>query len=431
MIETIIANSTTIPLMIIIQGRVHMENWYTDKLDDNVQVVLSDSGYINSELALIYLDYLIKHTNAGIDKPTKVLLMDQHRSHMDNDFIIKAIANNIYLFPFPKHLTHILQPLNVSVFYLYKHQYKRAVQYIIHNLDIDYNIASFLCDLGEIRDDIFKRGTILGAFRKAGIQLISCDIAIEKMKIYAPPKLPSIEPQLPALPIIPTTPKRYSQAEHGLQFQKAKLSERLSSPSRQPFNSWACGTEAMLAYGELVTLQLNQLSTKVSNQQKAKSQSRNVLQKHSVLTGTDAKVRKAEKQAKEEVNQLKQRLYLVRITRNRIKNELKARGVIARKQEKERKKKLLELQKAHQFVPIELYEAIPDPEKLTSDTDIETQLQEALISTHGFTAASFESMALETQAVEAGNEQDADYIAFEGLDDNIIDADSAIDPGLF
>ena len=218
MIETIIANGTTIPPMIIIQERVHMENWYTDKLDDNVQVVLSDSGYINSELALIYLDYLIKHTNAGIDKPTKVLLMDQHRSYMDNDFIIKATANNIHPFPFPRYLTHVLQPLDVGVFHPYKHWHKRAVQHAMRNLDIDYNVASFLRDLGEIRDDTFKRGTILGAFRKAGIWPISCDIAIEKMKIYAPPELPSIEPQLPALPIIPTTPKRYSQAEHGLQF---------------------------------------------------------------------------------------------------------------------------------------------------------------------------------------------------------------------
>jgi hypothetical protein len=435
MVETIVANGTTIPPMIIIQGRVHMENWYTDKLNNDVRVVLSDSGYINSELALIYLDHLIKHTNAGMDKPIKVLLMDQHGSHMDDDFIIKATANNIHPFPFPGHLTHVLQPLDVGVFQPYKHWHKKAVQHAMRNLDIDYNVASFLRDLDGIRDDTFKRGTILGAFRKAGIWPINCDIALEKMKIYAPPQLPSIEPQLPALP---TTPKRYSQAEHGLQFWKAKLSERLSSPSRGPFNSWARGTEVMLAYGDLVSLQLNQLSTKVANQQKAKSRSRNVLQRHGVLTGGDAKVRKAQKQAKEEADQLKRRLYLERTTRNKIKNELKARGVIARKQEKERKKKVLELQKAHQFIPIELYEAIPDPEKLITDADIELQLQEALISAHGFTTTSFES-TVETPAVEArNNEWDADFIAFEGMDDDnnwthddAIDADSAIDPGLF
>jgi hypothetical protein len=73
------------------------------------------------------------------------------------------------------------------------------------------------------------------------------------MKIYAPPECPE-EPQLPALPTIPTTPKKYIQVEHGLHFWKAKLSERLSSPSQQPFNSWVRGTETMLAYRELVSL---------------------------------------------------------------------------------------------------------------------------------------------------------------------------------
>ena len=248
MLETIVANGTTIPPIIIIQGRVHMENWYTEKLDDNVQVLLSDSGYINSELALTYLDHLIKHTGAGMDKPPKVLLMDQHGSHMDDDFIIKATEKNIHPFPFPGHLTHVLQPLDVGVFQPYKHWHKKAVQHAMHNLDIDYNVASFLCDLGEIQGDTFKKETILGAFRKAGIWPINCDTAIAKMKIYMPPEALE-EPQLPALP---STPKCYSQAEYGLYFWKAKLSERLSSPSQQPFDSWAHGTGAMLAYGDLV-----------------------------------------------------------------------------------------------------------------------------------------------------------------------------------
>ena len=370
-----------------------------------------------------------------MDKPPKVLLMDQHGSHMDDDFIIKATENNIHPFPFPGHLTHVLQPLDVGVFQPYKHWHKKAVQHAMHNLNIDYNVASFLRDLGEICEDTFKKGTILGAFRKAGIWPISCDTAIEKMKIYAPPEaLEAQEPQLPNLPTFPTTPTQYSQAEHGLQFWKAKLSERLSSPSQQPFNSWARGTGTMLAYGELVTLQLNQLSTKVANQQKAKSRSHHVLQKHGVLTGAAAKVRKAERQAKEEADNTKRKVYIERVAWNKIKNELKAHGVIAWRQEKERKRKLQELEKVHQLIPIKLYEAIPDPEKLTTNADIELQLQETLISTHGYNSASFKPVAPNAQAE---SEWEADYIGFEGLDDSgwnhddTIDADSAIDPGLF
>src|SRR5436190_17082476 len=135
----------------------------------------------------------------------------------------------------------------------------------------------------------------------------------------------------------------------------------------------------MLSYGELTTLQLQLLSTKVANQQKAKSRSRNILQKHSVLTGADAHRMKAEKAAKTEANKEKCRQYIERVVKNKIRNELKARGVLARRQERERKKKVQELEKANSFVPFELCEVIPDPEKDTTDVDIELQLRETLI----------------------------------------------------
>ena len=108
MIETIVADGTTIPPIMIIQGKQHMESWYLEKLEKDVQVVLSDSGYTNKEISLVLLDYIILHTKASIDKPLKVLLIDQYRSYIDLDFIIKAIALNIHLYPFSSYLTYIL-----------------------------------------------------------------------------------------------------------------------------------------------------------------------------------------------------------------------------------------------------------------------------------------------------------------------------------
>jgi hypothetical protein len=78
--------------------------------------VLLDSGYTNKEISLIFLDYIILYTNARLNKPLKVLLINQHNSYINPEFIIKATAHNIYLYLFPGYLTHVLQPLNVSVF---------------------------------------------------------------------------------------------------------------------------------------------------------------------------------------------------------------------------------------------------------------------------------------------------------------------------
>jgi hypothetical protein len=79
-----------------------------DKLEKGIQVVLSDSGYTNKDISLILLDYIIKYTNASLDKPLKVLLINWHSSYIDLDFIIKATASNIHLYPFLGYLTYVL-----------------------------------------------------------------------------------------------------------------------------------------------------------------------------------------------------------------------------------------------------------------------------------------------------------------------------------
>ena len=53
-----------------------MKNWYIEKLDDNARIVLSESKYTNTKLTLIYLDHLILHISAAMNKSPKVLLMD-------------------------------------------------------------------------------------------------------------------------------------------------------------------------------------------------------------------------------------------------------------------------------------------------------------------------------------------------------------------
>jgi hypothetical protein len=62
----------------------------------------------------------------------------------------------------------------------------------MRNLDLDYNIASFMHDLHEIRKETFKKSTIHSAFEKARIWLISCKTAIAKIKVYSLPE-PLIE----------------------------------------------------------------------------------------------------------------------------------------------------------------------------------------------------------------------------------------------
>jgi hypothetical protein len=98
-----------------------MESWYHDALQDNELMLLSESGYINDQLAMDYLRHFIQHTKAGLDTPKKLLLMDSHATHRIPDFVLLAHEHQIIPYAFPSHLTHVMQPLNIGVFQPYKH----------------------------------------------------------------------------------------------------------------------------------------------------------------------------------------------------------------------------------------------------------------------------------------------------------------------
>ena len=93
-----------------------MDSWIHDNLKSDELILLSDTEYTNDTLAVAWMKHFIKHVDAGPDKPWKMLLLDGHTTHEDDEFSLLADANHIQLFYLPSHLTHIMQPLDVGVF---------------------------------------------------------------------------------------------------------------------------------------------------------------------------------------------------------------------------------------------------------------------------------------------------------------------------
>jgi len=97
---------------------------------------------------------------------------------------------------------------------------------------------------------------------------------------------------------------------------------------------------------------------------------------------------------------------------------------------RERKKAVEALEKAGNFIPLDMLEAIPDPEKTTTEADIEARLQEALVSTIAAIDPSLDDSYCAVQLME---ESQADYIPLDvgDVDWNYLDADDDADTGLF
>jgi hypothetical protein len=75
-----------------------------------------------------------------------------------------AAESNIITYTFPLHLTHVLQPLDVGIFQPYKHYHREAVLKAIREMDLQYNLFSFMRDIPHIREQTFKESTITHAF---------------------------------------------------------------------------------------------------------------------------------------------------------------------------------------------------------------------------------------------------------------------------
>ena len=298
-IEAVSAAGQTIAPVLVVPGKIHMESWYPENLDGNELILLSETGYSNSQLALRWLQHFVKLTAPHDPGNPKVLLLDSHVSHTSYDFIILAAKHYIILYAFPPHLTHVLQPLDVGVFQPYKYWHRQAVLRAIREVDITYNLPLFMRDLPQIRENTFKQSTIQSAFQKAGICPISCNTALEKLRTYSQPTQP-IQPTTPTLPRpITPIPSTFQGVEQGLQRWKKRLPEAFSSPSKQSYSNWVTGAERVLAAGQLQELDLRAIRQQVKNSKKKRG-GRGRLQSGGELLASEAhelQAQKAELQA--------------------------------------------------------------------------------------------------------------------------------------
>ena len=86
-IETIYANRREpLPLFVITPGKKIMDNWVSENLVGTEHIEYTPTGYTNNDVAMKYLDYLIKYSKASPNKPWKILLLDGHESHVYKPF---------------------------------------------------------------------------------------------------------------------------------------------------------------------------------------------------------------------------------------------------------------------------------------------------------------------------------------------------------
>ena len=354
-----------------------MASWIHENLEGSEVIALSETGHTNETIAMRWLEHFIKHTNAGPEKPWKLLLLDGHTTHENPQFVILAHENNIKLFEYPSHLTHVLQPLDVGVFRPWKHYHNKAIHHALRNLDFEYTITSFFRDLNSIRKNTMKPYTIRNAFRDSGMWPVSCKAAIRKMRQYSAKssakRKASTHLNLEDNNELPNLqPASYYQCEVRSQEWEKRVPLAMSSPSSRRFRGWIHGVQVQLTRAQLQLYDNQLITSRLQEQQKARTSNRRSLNSGGPLEVTDARNKIMAKEKKEKDEAIRRAKKAISEAVNKAKRALNRQGINARKLERERRKIVADLSARNEFIEVDLLDPIRDPEKDPTPGELET-----------------------------------------------------------
>jgi DDE superfamily endonuclease len=177
-IECVNAAGAAIPPMIIFKAKYTNSGWIPPATPSNWRFTTSNSGWTSDSHGFEWLSTVFDPmTKPEEPKQRRLLILDGHSSHMTANFIAFCMDNAIDLLILPPHCTHVLQPLDISLF----SPLKRA-------LAVETDAVAEL-DHGRIprvewtemyiraRGNAFTAGNINSGWRKSGL------VPLEPMKV--------------------------------------------------------------------------------------------------------------------------------------------------------------------------------------------------------------------------------------------------------
>ncbi|KAK3741118.1 hypothetical protein RRG08_042485 [Elysia crispata] len=146
---------------------VVIQNWFTllDKILTEKDIKGLPSQIFNcDESGRTFL----KNTQHVSNKP-RVLIFDGHLSHISLPLIEEALANNVSLLRLPSHLTHLLQPLDTSVFRPVKSKWQSLLVKYARTHAGPVSKKHFPGLISHLFKDSFTADQVKGGFRGTGI----------------------------------------------------------------------------------------------------------------------------------------------------------------------------------------------------------------------------------------------------------------------
>ncbi|KAI0997084.1 hypothetical protein K3495_g11101 [Podosphaera aphanis] len=127
-IECVSAAGRKLRCGVIFKGQSLQTSWFPSKSVPDWLYTTSENGWTSKAIGTEWLRRIFIPETAPQLNQHRLLLLDGHGSHVDVEFLWLYKQKKVELLFLPPHATHILQPLDLSVFSIVKSRYRNQIR---------------------------------------------------------------------------------------------------------------------------------------------------------------------------------------------------------------------------------------------------------------------------------------------------------------
>ena len=295
----------SVPPFLVVQGKNHLANWYTDGgLPPDWVIKPTSNGWTNNETGLEWLQHFDRHTATRAKGPYRMLILDGHESHESAEFQEYCKAHNIITLGLPPHSSHLTQPLDVGCFSVLKRAYGRQIEtFIKAHINHITKVEFFLAFTAAYKESMTAQNAQAG-FRGAGLVPFDPQAVLSKLDVKLRTPTPSRPSTANTNPWVSQTPSNPTEALSQTTLVRNRIAHHQGSsptPLFETVTALAKGTERMAHEMTLLTAEVRTLRAANEALSKRRRAKKARVRQGGALTVEDAQDIIAQKDVDEQV----------------------------------------------------------------------------------------------------------------------------------
>jgi hypothetical protein len=168
-IECVSASGVALPPSLIYKSGNLNSAWVPEETPRDWSFSTSNKGWISDLYGYEWISTRFEPFTRRTNGKNRLLIIDGHSSHMTARFLALCVTKSIDLCLLPPHISHVTQPLDLSVFGPLKTYLGAELDRIFRHSTSRITRIEFTAAYIQARERAFRPHFIQSVFRKAGI----------------------------------------------------------------------------------------------------------------------------------------------------------------------------------------------------------------------------------------------------------------------